>query len=325
MVYDNSTQIPRQELALVMVQGRGFNQQNIWDKVLPSFALDKRTAHLISLNISTGELLRIVDKVRAPGTNFERITATFGDQTITLLIRGEEAVVPDEVEADFDGYFSTEALMAQTAEDKLELTQEYLTANAIFSTASFGSAINSAVAYTVANLATISFIADMYTMFEQVRSQGEQPNTIIIPELVYQRIRQCPLVTAFVRGILMAQVTVNTNTIQEAFADEGITQVLVARSRYNAAATNATPSITLIWSSAYIWVGRCGNKFADDEGGVETVEGVGCSPFWSSLGELQVYTYRQEPLMSNIVRAITSSIPYIANSNAGALLSTQYA
>jgi hypothetical protein len=325
MVYDNSTAIPREELSAVLVQGRGINESNIGLQVLPAYGVNRRSAHLVQLTIAAAELLRIMDKIVEPGGDIERITMTFGDATVTLAIRKEEVQIPDEVELDYADYFSVEALGSQIGEDKLELTHEYLVANAIFNTTNFGSATNSAVAYTNANLATISLVADIYAAIEAVRQKGEEPNAVIIPSLVYQRVRQATLVVNFVRGYLQAQFEVTANTLQKAFADEGIEYVLVGRSRYNAAAKGATPSFTKIWPNTYIWVGRISPSFSAEDNGIETISGVGATLYWEPYGGLfQVETYRHEPQESNIVRAKTSGVPYIANPNAGTLIATQY-
>lgn len=325
MVYMNPTALPRQELQAVLIQGRGINSQNIWKQILPEYPVTKLNGHLINMTIQGAELMRIVDKIIQPGQRPERLTMTFGDQSYTIALRKEEVVVPDEVEKEYDDYFSTEAVYSQVANDKLELTVEYLTAAQIFNTTNFGAATNSAVAYTAANLGTISFIADVYAAIEVVRNQGEEPNTIIIPDLVYQRIRQASLVVAFVRGQLAAQSEVNTNTIQKAFEDEGIEKVLISRSRYNTAAPNATaPSFTKIYPTTYIWVGRTGEKFVAEEGGIATIEGTGALLYWDEFGLIQIQSYRDEPVMSNIVRGLLAGVPYIANTNSGTLIGTQY-
>lgn len=325
MVYINTAAVPREELQAVIVQGRGVNSQNIWKQILPEYPVTKLNGHLISMTIQAAELMRIMDKIVQPGQRPERITLSFGDSSYTISLRKEEIAIPDEVEKEYDDYFSTEAFASQKGQEKLELTLEYLCAAQIFNTTNFGSATNSAVAYTNANLATISFIADVYAAIELVRQQGEEPNTIIIPDLVYQRIRQASLVVSFVRGQLSAQQEVNTNTIQKAFEDEGIKKVLISRSRYNTAAPNATvPSFTKIYPVTYIWVGVTGDSFIEEDGSIATISGAGGMLYWDAFGSTQIMTYRDETVMSNIVRALSSAVPYIANTNAGTLVATQY-
>lgn len=322
--YTNPTAEPREELSAVVRQGQGFNQWNIWEEILPDYGASQKTGHLVNMTIALANMMRIMDKIVEPGANIERVNLSFGDQTFTIVIRKEEVQIPDEVEMTYADYFSVESVASQGANDKLELTHEYLVAAAIFNTTTFGAATNSLVAYTEANLATISFIADIYAAIERLEDLGEIANTVIIPAYVYRRVRRALSVLQFVRGTLMAQVEVNVNTIQKALEDQGITKVLIGRSRYNSAAEGVTPVLTKIWPDTYIWVGKTGDSFSSEEDGVETVTGVGASIFWTKYGAQSVETYRDESHEANVVRAKTSRIPYIANANCGTLIATQY-
>lgn len=323
--YTNPTAEPRAELSAVVVQGRGMNKANIWQDVLPSYPVTHRTGHLVNLSIAQANTMRIMDKIMRPGTNLERRNMTVGDQSYTIDLRGEEVVIPDEVEMTYEDYFSIEAQASQNTEDALELTHEYLTAAAIFSTATFGAATNSLVAYTVANAATNSFIADIIAATQRGRAKGEIYNTIVIPFLVLQRVMQSAAVLAFVRGTTNPQAEVNQSTILAALKEWGIEKILIGNALYNNAAEGATPSLVEIWANTYIWVGTTSSTATGSEDGIETIEGVGASLFWDKYGMQNIDTYRDEPRRSNVVRGTTSLIPYIANSNSGTLIATQYA
>jgi hypothetical protein len=323
--YTNPTAEPRAELSAVVRQGQGFNKWNIWSQILPQYGVTHKIGHLVNLTIALANMMRIMDKIVEPGADIERVNLSFGDQNYSLVIRKEEVVIPDEVEMTYSDYFSVEEVGTQGANDKLELTHEFLTGGAIFNTATFGAATNSLVAYTEANLATISFIADIYAAIERGEDLGEIYNTIIIPVNVYRRVRRALSVLQFVRGTLMAQVEVNEQTIQKALADIGIEKVLIGRSRYNSAGEGVTPAVlSKIWPETYIWVGRTGDAWSADEDGIETVEGVGATLFWEKYGMNAVETYRDEPHEANVIRAKTSAVPYIANANCGQLIATQY-
>lgn len=316
---------PREELQAVIVQGRGLNEAKklIGRKILPDYGVNLQNAHLINIQIPQADLLRIMDKIVAPGADIEQTVMQFGDTQIFIPVRKEMIKIPLEVELNYSPVFSAAAFAANCASDKLDLLNEYLIANAIFNTNTFGAATLSAVAYTLNNLASISFISDTYAMIELVRSQGEDVNTIVIPEQIYQRIRQAPLVVAFVRGQLQKQSDVTTGTIQEAFADEGIEQVLIGRARYNTAPFDQV-NISLVWPNTYIWYGRCGTQFSDKENGIETIEGVGGNLYWDQYGRHIVESFPWMINESTFVRAKTAELPYIANPNAGALLNPQY-
>ena len=327
--YTNATARPRQELGAVIREGRGANKLNIHSQILPPLAVNKRTVHLVKAKIANAQLSRIMDDyfITAPGADVERMTMTLNDDSFTISIRKREVQVPDEVEMDYADYLSVESLAAMNAAESVELTTEYLTAAAIQNATTFGAGTNSIVAYTAANLATIDFVGDVYAAIERGIDQGEILNTIVLSQQVYNRIRQSTLLKNYVVSQLGRGYEVNTSNLQLAFADAGIEKVLIGRSTYNSAADGATPVMSRVWNNTYVWVGRTGNSATGTEDGISTIEGVGVNAFWDSYTPQNGYgvdTYREEKTESNIVRAKTSKAPYIANAQAGTLISTQY-
>lgn len=328
MIYPNSTAIPRQDLSVVVRQGQGMNKLNIGTKIFPRFGVNRMNGFLVKLGVAGMEMLRIMDKIVEPGGDIERITLEFDGQTFTLAIRKEEAAVPDERKLEYDDYFPVEAAVAQVLENKMELTHEYLSSVALFNTTTFGAATNSAVAYTEALIATMNPIRDIQDSIQRVKDKGEVPNTVVIPDRVFARMRRATLVQNFLVGQLGAGKEVTVNAIKTALADEGIEEVLIGGSSYNNAAHKATPSLTKIWPNTYIWVGRTDTGFTagDDEWeGVESVQGVGATLYWEEYGARETETYRDEPREQNVIRGKTSEVPYVANANAGDLIATQYA
>ena len=327
--YTNATARPRQELGAVIREGRGLNKMNIHSQLLPAMGVNKRTVHLIKAKIANAQLSRIMDDyfITAPGANVERMTMTLNDDSFTVTIRKREVQVPDEVEMDYADYLSVEALATQNAAESVELTTEYLTSAAIMNATTFGAGTNSIVAYTAANLATIDFVGDVYAAIERGVDQGELLNTLVLSQQVYNRIRQSTLLKNYVVSQLGKGFEVNASNLQAAFADSGITKVLIGRSAYNSAADGATPVMSRVWGNTYVWVGATGNSASTQEDGISTIDGVGVNAFWDSYTPADGYgvdTYREEKTESNIVRAKTSKAPYIANANAGTLISTQF-
>lgn len=330
--YTNATAVPRQELAAVVREGEGLNKLNIHGRILPAMPVNKQTVHLVKLKIAQAQLARILDDsfLTAPGANVERMTATINDDSFSVLIRKREIQVPDEVEMTYADYLSVESVFAQQGSESVELTTEYLTAAAIMNATTFGAGTNSVVAFTVANLATINFFADVLAATERGYDKGEVYNTIIMSRQVYNLIRQSTLMKTYVIGTLGAGAEVNVMNIQKAFADIGITKVLIGSSLYNSAADGATPVMSRIWGNTYVWVGHTEDMATskDEDFGFSTIAGVGVNAFWDLYtpeGGYGVDTYREEKTESNIVRAKTSKAPYIANANKGTLITTQYA
>jgi hypothetical protein len=357
-VFDVSTVLPRQELALAIVEGEGAIGGLIGDQLLPDFPINRRTAHLIKATLQDTQALRHIAApkyVRAPGTNFERVVAKLGDDTFTVTLRGVEIVVPNEVQLDYAGYADLEAFYAaRFGQEFSGLTKEYLIAAQIFSTANFGSATNSTVAYTEANIATISLISDLIASARRLKAKGEPPPyTAVMSGIVFERVRRAATVQGYVAGTLRAGQEATHNMVEQAVQEFGIKNILIGDVYYNSAADQATPVLTAIWNNTYIWVGRPGmakgvgtpqqpSQATDASGGlgVPILGGVGVNAFWENWsangmptdegetmsfdGGNYVESYYERKIDSQVLRLKMSSTPYIGNTRAGDLVATQY-
>ncbi len=357
-LFDVSTVLPRQELALAVVEGEGAIGGLIGDQILPDFPINRRTAHLIKATIADTQALRHIAApkyVRAPGTRYERITAKLGDDTFTVTLRGVEIVVPVEVQLDYAGYADLEAFYAgKFGQEFSGLTKEFLITAQIFSTANFGSATNSSVAYTAANLATISLIPDLVASSRRVKAKAEPPPySAAVSGTVFERGRQAATVQGYVVGTLRAGQEATHNMIEQAVQEFGIKRILVGDAYYNSAADQATPVLTPLWSNTYIWVGRPGlakgvgtpqepqPEEDKQEGlGVPILGGVGVNAFWenwasggipSDEGENETFeggnyveSYYSREIDAQVLRVKLSSTPYIGNTRCGDLIATQY-
>lgn len=345
--YATSSALPIEELSFAVVEGEGMVQGLIGGRVLGDLPITWRNAHLVKATIGASLGLRQIaaDKyIHAPGASFERIVATFGEADISVQPRGVEIKIPKELVLDYRKRFDVMSFFASRFGNEISaLTKEKLIADAIFNTTNFGAAVNSTVAYTVANLSTISFISDVITAIRTRIEAGEIPDTVIIPGPVFDRIRQAAPVLAYVAGTLRPGMDVTANTLQQALAEHGIKQVLIGNGYYNSAADGATASLTQLWANTYIWVGKAGMQPVSSEisgVSVPTISGAGALVFWEgySAGGMPsedpdapqygggnfVEAYPEYSSDSMILRLKQSHKPYILNGNAGGLIGTQY-
>lgn len=331
---------------MAIVEGEGAIDGLIGNKILPPLPINRRTAHIPKFTLADTQGLRIISGakwIHAPGTKFERIVAKIGDDTMTVDLRGVEIVVPNEVKLDYAGYLDIEAFYAaRFGRETSGLTKEALIASAVFNTTNLGSATNSTVAYTVANLSTISFISDVIASIRRVRAKGEIPDTVIMSGPVYERIRQSAPVQAYVAGTLYPGADTTLNNIQKVLAEYGIKQVLVGDSYYNSAADGATPSLSQIWSNTYIAVVKAGTAsgVSNDSTAVPQLGGIGADIYWEGYvpggvpsadkdtmtfaGGNYVESYPDIPTDSMVIRLKMSNRPYIGNARAADLIATQY-
>lgn len=345
--YSTSSALPVEELAVAIVEGENAIEGLIGDKVLGDLGITWRNAHIVKATLADSIGLRQItaDKfIHAPGTKFERLTATFGEADITVTPRGVEMAIPNEMVLDYRNRFDVVAFFASRFGTQISgLTKEKLVADAVFNTTNLGSATNSAVAYTAANLATISFIGDVIAAGRRGRAKGEVYDSVALSGPVFERVRQAATVQAYTVGTLRAGEQATQAMILVSLREFGIKNLLVGDGYYNSAVDGATPSLTQIWSNTYMAVFKAGMQPVQSSTpgvGVPTIAGIGALVFWEGYdqggvpskernakqfeGGNYVETYPSNETDSLIVRIKMSHKPAILNARAGELVATQY-
>ena len=180
-------------------------------------------------------------------------------------------------------------------------------------------AVNSTVAYTAANKATMSIVDDIIAGIRRVKARGEYPNTLVLSGSVYDRIRTSTLLQSFIAGSVNPGAIVTPETIANAFSSMGIKECLIGESYVNTAPLNATPSLSPVWNNTYIFIGNVA-------GGALQAGGVGRTFYWDKVSPSPFYieTYRKESEKSNVIRAYAYKTQKIVNARAGTLITTQY-
>lgn len=355
MVVATSGVTPRQELALAVVQGEMQIAGLIGSKILGQLPITWKNAHLVKATIadSLGNRDISADKyIHAPGANFPRLTATFGEATLTVTPRGVELAVPQETVLSYRDRFDVLGFFAaRFGKEIWGLTKERLIAAQIFNSGTF-TATNSAVAYTVANLSTISLVPDVINLTRRLKAVFEMPPYVMVSSgPVYERVRQAATVQAYTAGTLKAGQEATKDMILSGFREYGIVDWLVGDAYYNSAADGATAVGSQAWSNTYIWIGKPGNTgvgTAESGNGVSVpiLSGVGCDVIWEGFDTTGTPTTNQKyfgtpydmtggngnyvemypewQTKSEVLRICMSNKPTITNANAGQLITTQY-
>lgn len=315
MIYQNAVAAPREELNDYVKESVTIPSMFIAQDILPERPLQLPTGHYPKITVAKGDLMRAATLTRAPGAGFNRWQAAIEDGSLSLLQYPEELQIPDEQQMLYEDYFDLEATFSIEAAERIARLREILVAGQIFNTANFA-ATAAGVAYTTANAATSSFIADVLAAILRVKAKGQLANTIVMSDVVYNRIRTATLVQAFIAGANQPGAIVSPNTIQRAFAEVGITKVLIGSSYVNQSAPGQSDVINGIWGNTYVWVGAV-------SAGELRAGGVGRTFFWAKEGPLySISTYRDETKKSNIVRAMGTMQAAITNARAGTLITT---
>jgi hypothetical protein len=118
----------------------------------------------------------------------------------------------------------------------------------------------------------------------------------------------------------MSSDTVLNASLANAAEVFGVAEVLIGRTSYDTAAEGLAFVSGNVWANTYIWVGSVTDSASGYFGG-----GAGFTLNWSEYGPaVGVFTYRDETIKSNIVRASHYVAEKVVNANAGQLVTTQY-
>jgi hypothetical protein len=319
-MYPSSGATIRADINQVVIEAAQADTFFIGEKAMPPFSVDAKSGTYPKLQIAEAELLSRGSVERSRSSSYGEVARKWTADTYDCVDRGLEEPVDDTDQKDLSRYFNYEASSAKWVLRNMKLDHEARVAAAIVNATTFGAGTASAVAYTEANIATISFIADVLAAIERCRDNGCNPNTIILSSTVYNRVRRGTLVVNFVASQVGKGASVTTTAIAQALADEGITKCLVGKARYNSAKKGQAKSMTACWGNTYIWVGN-----AND--GARTLQdgGAGFTFVWNAEGGLWVTeTYRNETRRSNIVRVRQNTTEKIVDATQGTLITTQY-
>lgn len=319
-LYPTSGATIRADINAVVEEASGADEFFIGARCMPPFPVDEKSGTYPKLQIAGAELMSAGSTVRTPTGSYGEVTRSWTSDTYDCVDRGLEEAIDDTTQKDVARFFNAEASSAKWVLRNIKLDHELRAATALVNATTFGAGTNSAVAYTEANIATISFIADVLAAIERCRDNGCNPNTIVVSSPVYNRVRRGTLVQSFVAGQVGKGSIVTASSMAQALADEGITQCLVGKARYNSAKKGQAKSITNIWGNTYVWVGKVTSGASSMTDG-----GAGFTLVWNKEGGIWVTeTYRDDKRRSNMVRVRQNTTEKIVDATAGTLITTQY-
>jgi hypothetical protein len=320
-MYTNSAAVYRGDIAGVLEQAKDWETGLIGTRVMPILNVPVLAGQYPAFKLKEGQLLKSDVKVRDPYSTFPRGTRSFTQETYTALEYGYEEAVDDVIAADISRFFDAEVVAAKLSRRKLLLAHELRVAGQIFSTGNFTST-NSGTAYTNANIATFDVGEDVQLAIDRLLSKGESTSNlrVVIPYPVWTRIRASTKFQNRLRGAGISSDTILNASTQAAAEVFGVSEVLIGRAAYDSAAEGVAFSSSNVWANTYIWVGSVSESGAGYFGG-----GAGFTLNWSQYGPaVGVFTYRDESIKSNIVRASHYVAEKVVNTNAGELIATQY-
>jgi hypothetical protein len=320
-MYSNTAAVFRGDIAGVLEQAKDWETNLIGIRAMPILNVPVRAGQYPSFKLKEGQLLKNDVKNRAPYSAFARGTRAFNYESYTALEYGYEEAVDDTVTADISRFFDAEVIAAKLARRKLLLAHELRVSAALFNSSNFTST-NSGTAYTTANLATFDVGLDVQDAIDRLLANGESATNlrVVIPYPVWTRIRASTKFQNRLRGVGLSTDTILNASTEAAAQVFGVQEVLIGRASYDSAPEGIAFSSSNVWANTYIWVGSVTEASSGYFGG-----GAAFTLNWSEYGPaVGVFTYRDETIKSNIVRAAHYVSEKIVNSNAGQLIATQY-
>lgn len=321
-MYSNTAAIYRGDVAGVLEQAKDWETNLIGTRVMPILNVPVRAGQYPSFRLQQGQLLKTEVKPRAPYSAFARGTRAFQYESYLAQEWGYEEAVDDVIASDMNRFFDAEVVAAKLARRKLLLAHELRVQGQIFNTSNFTST-NSGVAYTTANLATFDIAEDIQLAIDRLLANGEAVNNlrVVIPYQVWTRARASTKFQNRLRGAGISSDTILNASTQAAAEVFGVSEVLIGRAAYDSAPEGIAYASANVWPTTYVWVGSVTDGGAGYFGG-----GAGYTLNWSEYGPaVGVFTYRDETIKSNILRAAHYVSEKVINSNAGQLIATQYA
>lgn len=319
-LYPTSGTTIRADINAVVEECASADKFFIGQRAMPFFGVDAKSGTYPKLQAAAAELMSIGSTVRQRSGSYGEASRAWTTDTYDCIDRGLEEPIDDTDTKDLSRFFNLETSTAKWVLRNMMLDYESRVATALVNATTFGAGTNSGVAYTEANIATISFVADVLAAIERVADNGAVANTIVMSSTVYNRIRRGTLVVNWVQGSTGKVSTVTADTLSQSFADVGITQVLVGRARYNSAKKGQTKSMANIWGNTYVWVGVCNPGAGSLQDG-----GAGFTLGWNAEGGIFVTeTYRDEKRRSNMLRVRQNTAEKVVDATAGTLITTQY-
>lgn len=322
-MYENAAAISRPEISAFLEEASD-DAGYIAQRILPIYTSTARAGRYPRIQIAAGALMKAGSTRRGTSGTYNETTRSFTWDTFDCQDYGLTERVDDAVAREMSNFFDAEVYTAKFVKENMELDYENRVAGLVFNANSF-TPVAAAVAYTAANLATISFPTDLNTAIATLRLRRYKPNTMVMNRLVFNRLRASTLLQNYLYGNIGAGTQYRLITPEDIGSAFGIPNVYIAD-----AAIDPTPlgrgtasvlaNLQFVWSSAYIFVGKVA-------GGDFSAGGIGRTISWGAdvPGGLFVSeTFRNEERRGNIVRVRMNTAEKLIDLNAGYLIQTNF-
>jgi hypothetical protein len=324
-MYSANGAVFRADISGVVMEAGTWEANLIGARVAPVVNVPTKDGQYPKFKLGTGNLLKREANIRrAPGSHYARGSLAYEQDTYATTEYGFELPLDYVDRLDTSRFFDAAVVTAEQAKRKILLDYEIRAAALTFNETNYGSATNSATAYTIANLATFDIGLDIDAAKGRLLGKGEsdQDLSVVLSYDNFVRARASVKMQNRLRGIGVASDTI-LNIDEQAVAEAlGVKEVLVGKNYYDTAAEGLAFASGAVWSNTYLWVGRLGSAGSPASmlnGGAQYTLN------WSQYGPvLSVFEYEEPQSNATIIRASQHVTEKVVNANAGTLIATQY-
>ena len=324
-MYSANGAVFRADISGVVMEAGTWEANLIGARVAPVVNVPTKDGQYPRFRLGTGNLLKREANIRrAPGSHYARGSLAYEQDTYATTEYGFELPLDYVDRLDTSRFFDAAVVTAEQAKRKILLDYEVRTAALTFNETNYGSATNSATAYTIANIATFDIGLDIDAAKGRLLGKGEsdQALSVVMSHDVFVRARASTKLQNRLRGIGVASDTI-LNIDEQAVAEAlGVKEVLVGKNYYDTAAEGLAFASGAVWSNTYLWVGRLGSAGSPASmlnGGAQYTMN------WSEYGPvLGVFEYEEPQSNATIIRASQHVTEKVVNANAGTLVASQY-
>lgn len=300
-------------------EAAGADNYFIASKIMPVLESPVKAGVYPKIRMQGGQLLKAESTRRGASGTYNEVDRKIETDTFDCVDRGLEERIDDVIARDLERFFDVEVLTTKLITRQVMLDYEIRVAAAIMNTGTFNTTAFT-TALTEANVGTIDVVADIFAAKERLTRRGLVPNTMIMTDSVFNRLRRSLKLQTFLYGTIGAGTGYRLINAQDIGNALGIPNVFIAAATYDRADKGLTPILTPVWGNDTIFLGYVA-------GGDFSAMGVGRTIVWTAdaPGMFVTETYRSEPRRGDMVRVRMHTAEKIVDSTAGELLTTGWA
>ena len=308
----------RADIAQAVFEGLS-NKNNLFigTDVMPVYSSDVKSGVYLKLNLGNSESLNDDTLKIAAGAGYPRTSRRFDSDTFDAIEYGLEEVLPDANRRDLDRFFDTEVNIAAMLLRQIQISHEARVASSTFA-ANGLTAISASAAYTDANISTFDVPADVASAKLELAKYGVLPNTLVMSQPVFERIRRSTKVQNQFFGVVPSDQS-RLLSEGEVAAAVGVDRVLVGRAARNTAKKGQPYAGGFIWSNSYLAL--CNTVGGDFAGG-----GFGRTIIWAKDSPVPFVseTYRDDARRADVLRVRQNSAEKVIDGSSIIRITTGY-